>query len=150
MTVAANISQEIYSQIRDSIVVSISACHAEDPGSIPGRGVLSQTILLRLNSSMKKVLPDSFHRLTASRGGPLSSPNNKCETIEAPAALERGEEHFLVPRQGGNGRHVISASAVCRLCGDTLTPTPHHGSLPAKYAPRELAFNGGKKVENER
>jgi hypothetical protein len=27
-------------QIRDSIVVSISACHAEDPGSIPGRGNL--------------------------------------------------------------------------------------------------------------
>ena len=25
--------------IRDSIVVSISACHAEDPGSIPGREV---------------------------------------------------------------------------------------------------------------
>ena len=24
---------------RGSIVVSISACHAEDPGSIPGRGV---------------------------------------------------------------------------------------------------------------
>ena len=27
-------------QIRGSIVVSISACHAEDPGSIPGRGIL--------------------------------------------------------------------------------------------------------------
>ena len=26
------------SSIRDSIVVSISACHADDPGSIPGRG----------------------------------------------------------------------------------------------------------------
>ena len=26
-------------RIRGSIVVSISACHAEDPGSIPGRGV---------------------------------------------------------------------------------------------------------------
>ena len=26
-------------KIRCSIVVSISACHAEDPGSIPGRGV---------------------------------------------------------------------------------------------------------------
>ena len=26
-------------QIRGTIVVSISACHAEDPGSIPGRGV---------------------------------------------------------------------------------------------------------------
>ena len=32
---------ERHCQIRDSIVVSISACHAEDPGSIPGRGVLS-------------------------------------------------------------------------------------------------------------
>ena len=26
-------------QIRGSIMVSISACHADDPGSIPGRGV---------------------------------------------------------------------------------------------------------------
>ena len=26
---------------RDSIVVSISACHADDPGSIPGRGEFS-------------------------------------------------------------------------------------------------------------
>ena len=25
-------------EFRDSIVVSISACHADDPGSIPGRG----------------------------------------------------------------------------------------------------------------
>ena len=25
-------------RFRDSIVVSISACHADDPGSIPGRG----------------------------------------------------------------------------------------------------------------
>ena len=27
--------------VRDSIGVSISACHAEDPGSIPGRGVFT-------------------------------------------------------------------------------------------------------------
>ena len=27
-------------EFRDSVVVSISACHADDPGSIPGRGVL--------------------------------------------------------------------------------------------------------------
>ena len=32
-------------QIRGSIVVSISACHAEDPGSIPGRGVSCCCIL---------------------------------------------------------------------------------------------------------
>ena len=30
--------------IRDSIVVSISACHAEDPGSIPGRGIIQATV----------------------------------------------------------------------------------------------------------
>ena len=30
-------------QIRGSIVVSISACHADDPGSIPGRGVFRAT-----------------------------------------------------------------------------------------------------------
>ena len=28
----------VHHQIRCSIVVSISACHAEDPGSIPGGG----------------------------------------------------------------------------------------------------------------
>ena len=28
-------------KFRGSIVVRISACHAEDPGSIPGRGVVS-------------------------------------------------------------------------------------------------------------
>ena len=32
--------------VRGSIVVSISACHAEDPGSIPGRGVYSSVWLL--------------------------------------------------------------------------------------------------------
>ena len=33
-------------RIRGSIVVSISACHAEDPGSIPGRGVYCSVWLL--------------------------------------------------------------------------------------------------------
>ena len=31
-------------QIRGSIVVSISACHAEDPGSIPGRGMFAYLV----------------------------------------------------------------------------------------------------------
>ena len=34
-----NESRSINIQIRGSIVVSISACHADDPGSIPGSGV---------------------------------------------------------------------------------------------------------------
>ena len=33
-----NESRSFNIQIRGSIVVSISACHADDPGSIPGRG----------------------------------------------------------------------------------------------------------------
>ena len=33
-------------QTRGSIVVSISACHAEDPGSIPGRGVIKYLFCL--------------------------------------------------------------------------------------------------------
>ena len=36
-------------QIRGSIVVSISACHAEDPGSIPGGGVSAK---LRTKSTL--------------------------------------------------------------------------------------------------
>ena len=36
--------------ILDSIVVSISACHADDPGSIPGREVLLPFFLCSLKS----------------------------------------------------------------------------------------------------
>jgi len=36
-----NCASVVVIRIRDSIVVSISACHAEDPGSIPGRGVFA-------------------------------------------------------------------------------------------------------------
>ena len=32
--------------VRGSIVVSISACHADDPGSIPGRGSLRRGVCL--------------------------------------------------------------------------------------------------------
>ena len=44
-----------FSTVRDSIVVSISACHADDPGSIPGRGVFSRenTHISNLNSQMQ-------------------------------------------------------------------------------------------------
>jgi hypothetical protein len=37
----------VLAEFRDSIVVSISACHADDPGSIPGRGVLPPDLLTR-------------------------------------------------------------------------------------------------------
>ena len=40
ITFKAVINMYTYKQIRVSIVVSIPACHAGDPGSIPGLGVL--------------------------------------------------------------------------------------------------------------
>ena len=36
--------------LRDSIVVSISACHVEDPGSIPGRGADTFPLLTQQHS----------------------------------------------------------------------------------------------------
>ena len=35
------IAEQFYMQFRGNIMVNISACHAEDPGSIPGRGVFT-------------------------------------------------------------------------------------------------------------
>ncbi len=44
--------------LRDSIVVSISACHVEDPGSIPGRG-----------ASLFLAAATNHHHLLWRRGG---------------------------------------------------------------------------------
>ena len=44
-------------EFRDSIVVSISACHADDPGSIPGRGVLIPPAVARRLSAAEKTAP---------------------------------------------------------------------------------------------
>ena len=41
--VLMSVYSTFFAQMRGSIVVSISACHAEDPGSIPGRGVAACT-----------------------------------------------------------------------------------------------------------
>ena len=55
---------------RDSIVVSISACHADDPGSIPGRGVF-RFFSATSHCYGKKALPAGFEpatfRLTVER-----------------------------------------------------------------------------------
>lgn len=47
-------------QIRGSIVVSISACHAEDPGSIPGRGVLDALMGLFIGTFIGKSFDKAF------------------------------------------------------------------------------------------
>ena len=55
--------RKFISQIRDSIVVSISACHAEDPGSIPGRGVLLAATWMQRNGAIKKKSASLIRRL---------------------------------------------------------------------------------------
>ena len=44
--VGSNAVNDNTDQIRGSIVVSISTCHAEDPGSIPGRGGVNTASLV--------------------------------------------------------------------------------------------------------
>ena len=41
-------------QIRGSIVVSIPACHAGDPGSIPGRGVFRSALCAHILQAKAK------------------------------------------------------------------------------------------------
>ena len=59
-------------QVRGSIVVSISACHAEDPGSIPGRGVFA---LLSMHFSLPHCPcePSSANGPPVARGTQTSS-----------------------------------------------------------------------------
>ena len=47
--------------IRCSIVVSISACHAEDPGSIPGGGVLLLLLFSFFSSHVRSLHLCSSH-----------------------------------------------------------------------------------------
>ena len=59
--------------IRGSIVVSISACHAEDPGSIPGRGgCASRGQLGRPLRAQRQTRTQLIHEL-ANRSRPWSS-----------------------------------------------------------------------------
>ena len=78
---------------RDSIVVSISACHADDPGSIPGRGVIGKRKILCLNTvkSWRKVRVAvwSSGMIPASgAGGPGFDPRN------SPSLCRRKENCF--------------------------------------------------------
>ena len=51
-------------QFLDSIVVSISACHVEGPGSIPGRGVLFTPTQKDLFCDKKVMAPRGIEPVT--------------------------------------------------------------------------------------
>ena len=54
------------SRVRDSIVASISACHAEDPGSIPGLGdsaiYTPEEVRTMLDKQLESLPPESNWR----------------------------------------------------------------------------------------
>ena len=74
--------------LRDSIVVSISACHADDPGSIPGRGVKVFVLhilvwLLRLVLNFRGDLAQMVERSLSMREALGSMPrfSNFCQGV---------------------------------------------------------------------
>ena len=70
--------------IRGSIVVSISACHAEDQGSIPGRGVSLTT------SARRQVSRDTLaERLRRRPAKPMGSPRVGSNPTGVAYVLER-------------------------------------------------------------
>ncbi len=74
------------SQFRDSIVVSISACHADDPGSIPGRGVLFVFACVETNwdtrrATKSNTTPRGFEPLRAEPIGFLVQLLNHSDTV---------------------------------------------------------------------
>ena len=69
-----------YCQIRGSIVVSISACHAEDPGSIPGRGVVCAPCWADLSAPLRRSAADCALDARHAPSGGVAGP---------PAALRR-------------------------------------------------------------
>ena len=74
-------------QVRGSIVVSISACHAEDPGSIPGRGVCAN--------------PPALFGVAAPANPPRAARLGHCGLETSPAAVallreKRAAKHVAV------------------------------------------------------
>ena len=61
MKLISEVVHSTSSLIRDSIMVSIRACHARDPGSIPGRGVFCE--LLQEKKKKKMIEPRYLPRV---------------------------------------------------------------------------------------
>ena len=88
-------------KIRGSIVVSISACHAEDPGSIPGRGAL---LTQRLRNRNANSAPGTSHLASVHRSGDGLSRN------AAPGQFRTQRAQPTTPRQHGE-RNVLDLVA---------------------------------------
>ena len=118
---------------RDSIVVSISACHADDPGSIPGRGAFFP-LVSQVTSQTR-----TFHSNTA---GSWCSGITSALHAEGPGFKSR-RIHFLFLSTPPRQRFTYHTSAVVGLepttsqkCYQTNRP-PHvteYNSIPKRLS----------------
>ena len=106
-------------QLRDSIVVSISACHAEDPGSIPGRGILR----LLWRTGWMDGAQNSKNTFTRGQSFDFSTCHILRRKIKGPL-LGPGRPHYCeicflasLPQFPGNSRNLLilpnSCGVVC-------------------------------------
>ena len=112
--------------IRGSIVVSISACHAEDPGSIPGRGgallaTEAGTGRARRRASVARVtartvtcLADSALRAKSRCNMPAGTP---ARHAKIPGSIPgRGAQHAHAARRAGHGPRAVAHMGRPRHC----------------------------------
>ena len=125
-----------------SIVVSISACHAEDPGSIPGRGgallateagtgrALRRASVARVTARTVTCLADSALRAKSRCNMPAGTP---ARHAKIPGSIPgRGAQHAHAARRAGHGPRAVAHMGRPRHCC-----TPGTSALrPLLRAPR--------------
>jgi hypothetical protein len=132
-------------QIRDSIVVSISACHAEDPGSIPGRGVLFSILLQDAfdRTAFEKMVPPGLEpgtfRLLAERSNQLSY-RTRCEMTPSSFTTQniKSSQQPLKPTPLKEETFAPLARIACASHSNENTSATSARSVAASYKPPML------------
>ena len=155
---AAMTSSAGHFQIRGSIVVSISACHAEDPGSIPGRGVhcnssgakpsqlLAQPLAMRSPRVVCEAMPKTCKQEGRMRKKPAHPPSGARsgpqtrQRARAPIALAHMEESSHTGRR--RNREERAAPGI--EPGTSRTLSENHATRPnSRCSPRSRARQAG-------
>ena len=132
-------------EVRGSIVVSISACHAEDPGSIPGRGVhcnssgakpsqlLAQPLAMRSPRVVCEAMPKTCKQEGRMRKKPAHPPSGARsgpqtrQRARAPIALAHMEESSHTGRR--RNREERAAPGI--EPGTSRTLSENHATRPS-------------------